>query len=68
MTDSDVREQVRQRYAAAAVAVAATGANALAIVDAGTPAANESCCGGGEVDDASKDYPPPGVIKKGGRP
>jgi arsenite methyltransferase len=56
MTESEVREQVRQRYAAAAVAVSTTGRNALAIVDADqccTPSANESCCGGaGEVDDA----------------
>jgi len=49
MTDQ-VREQVRQRYAAAATAVAATGRDALAVVDAAqccTPAttdAADSCC------------------------
>jgi arsenite methyltransferase len=61
MTDSDVREQVRQRYAAAATAVSAGAGNALTIVDADqccAPApsvaeANASCCGGGsEVDPA----------------
>jgi arsenite methyltransferase len=59
MTDVEVREQVRQRYAAAAVAVTATGRDALAIVDAdqcrapSTNDANASCCGGGgEVDAA----------------
>jgi arsenite methyltransferase len=58
----DVREQVRARYAAAAVAVTTSGQNALAILDGdsccapstakdGTAAANASCCGGsGEVD------------------
>ncbi len=55
----DVREQVRQRYAQAARAVQATGANALAVVDAdqcSAPSSTEdtaSCCGGaGEVDAA----------------
>jgi arsenite methyltransferase len=39
MTDEDVREQVRQRYAKAAVAVSTNpGANALALVDA------DQCC------------------------
>ena len=57
MTDSDVREQVRVRYAAAASAVTAGSGNALTIVDADQgccgPAENASCCGGaGEVDDA----------------
>lgn len=52
MTDQDVREQVRQRYAAAAVAVTTTGHDALALVDAGSPEANASCCGGTEVDAA----------------
>ena len=59
MSESDVREQVRQRYAAAAVAVATTGRDALAILDAdhccapSTTEANASCCGGGgEVDTA----------------
>jgi SAM-dependent methyltransferase len=62
-TDQDVvREQVRERYAAAATAVSRQGLDALAVLDAGdsccTPAttgpvaeANASCCGGGtEVD------------------
>lgn len=59
----DVREQVRARYAAAAVAVTGSGRSALELVDAdpcrtpaaaGAPAANASCCGGGggEVDAA----------------
>ncbi len=60
MTDSDEREQVRQRYAAAATAVTAGADSALAIVDADqccTPTsvtkANASCCSGGtEVDPA----------------
>lgn len=59
MTDSDVREQVRERYAAAAVAVSTTGRDALTVVDAdqcrapSTAEANDSCCGGGtEVDPA----------------
>ena len=59
MTDRDVREQVRQRYAAAAVAVSAGERNALALVDADRCCApsvsdvNTSCCGGGgEVDAA----------------
>ncbi|MDQ2836571.1 MAG: arsenite methyltransferase [Actinomycetota bacterium] len=50
MTDQDVREQVRQRYAVAALTVASTGQDALALVDAGQ--ANASCCGGTEVDAA----------------
>jgi arsenite methyltransferase len=58
MTDQDVREQVRARYAAAAVAVSATGREALSLLDAdkccGSAAteANSSCCGGGAVDAA----------------
>ncbi len=61
MTDTELREQVRARYAAAATAVIATGADALAVVDAdrsccgptSATEANTSCCGGsGEVDDA----------------
>ena len=59
-TDNDVREQVRQRYAAAAVAVTATGRDALDVVDAAaccTPADGgsvaASCCGdAAEVDAA----------------
>jgi arsenite methyltransferase len=63
MLDQDVREQVRARYAAAAVAVSTTGGDALALVDADQccgPSASEasaaanasSCGGGGEVDAA----------------
>ena len=59
MVDQVVREQVRERYAAAAVAVSSSGRNPLALVDADqccAPAdvasANASCCGGGEVDAA----------------
>jgi arsenite methyltransferase len=59
MTDQDVREQVRERYAAAAVAVSAGERNGLALVDAqqccgpSVSDANASCCGGGgEVDAA----------------
>lgn len=50
MTESDVREQVRERYAAAAAAVTATGGDALAVVDAAqcctppTAAIVNSCC------------------------
>ena len=56
MTDADVREQVRQRYAAAATAVSTAGQDALAIVDADqccgpTSVAGTGCCGGGgEID------------------
>jgi len=56
MADTDVREEVRLRYARAAEAVtAASGRTALEVVDAVSccaPAANESCCGGSEVDAA----------------
>ena len=58
MTDADVREQVRQRYAAAAAAVSTTGQDALSIVDADqsyAPSradATASCCGGGGEADA----------------
>ena len=60
MTEHDIREQVRQRYAMAASAVTASpAANALALVDAdqccapSATEANASCCGGGiEVDAA----------------
>ena len=49
MSESDVRDEVRERYAAAAVAVAATGGDALAVVDAEqccppTAPAGDSCC------------------------
>jgi SAM-dependent methyltransferase len=52
---SDLVEQVRARYAAAAVAVKASGTDALTVLDGESccgPAANDaSCCGsGGEVD------------------
>jgi len=59
--NDDVREQVRARYAAAAVAVATSGLTALTVLDADAccapssvtePAHNVSCCGGGEVDAA----------------
>jgi len=68
MTESDVREQVRSRYARAAEAVTrATGRTALAVVDAdqccapvasstepvGVDEANSSCCGGGGAVDAA---------------
>jgi arsenite methyltransferase len=65
MTGTDVREEVRRRYAAAAVAVTATGENALAVVEAGqccAPSAtgpagsgcgDTGCCAGtGEVGEA----------------
>jgi SAM-dependent methyltransferase len=60
MTDAaetDLREQVRTRYAAAAIAVSNTGHDPLQLVDAKQgccgPSENASCCGGsGEVDDA----------------
>ncbi len=61
MTTEDVREQVRQRYAKAAVAVSTSpGVNALGLVDADqccipstSPEANVSCCGGGSEVDAA---------------
>jgi SAM-dependent methyltransferase len=57
VTDTDLREEVRARYAAAALAVNATGRDALTMVDAGqaccAPSENSSCCGGaGEIGDA----------------
>ena len=67
MTESDVRAQVRSRYAKAARAVTATGETALAVVDAdqccvsigastqegGVAGSNASCCGGrGDLDAA----------------
>jgi arsenite methyltransferase len=60
MSEQDVREQVRQRYAAAAVAVTGGGVNPLTLIEAdqccgpaGVSEANASCCGGGsEVDPA----------------
>ncbi|MDX6255382.1 MAG: arsenite methyltransferase [Frankiales bacterium] len=57
MPDQDVREQVRARYAAAAIAVTTAGRDALAVVDADqrcSPAGtNEDCCGGGAEVDAA---------------
>jgi SAM-dependent methyltransferase len=59
VTDADVRDQVRRRYAAAAAAVTANGREALAVIDADpccgpSPAeANASCCGGGVAVDAA---------------
>ncbi len=64
MTDQDVREQVRARYAAAAVAVAAGDQDALTVVEADqccAPSASAtsevestaSCCGGGAEVDAA---------------
>jgi arsenite methyltransferase len=59
MTDLDIREEVRQRYAAAATAVTATGADALAVVDSGqccapSASATDGCCAacGGEAEAA----------------
>jgi len=53
MTETDVREQVRERYAQAARTVTTTGTNPLVVLDSGCcSTANASCCGGaGEVDD-----------------
>jgi SAM-dependent methyltransferase len=55
--DSETRERVRARYAAAATAVARGSRDALNVIDAGqsccSPSENASCCGGsGTVDDA----------------
>ena len=61
MVDQNVREQVRERYAAAAVAVTDAGAQALTVLDgqsccapdSSVAQANASCCGStGEVDEA----------------
>ena len=58
MTDVDLREQVRERYAAAATAVTQARGDALTVVEADgccgpSPAENASCCGmTGEVDDS----------------
>jgi SAM-dependent methyltransferase len=52
MTDTELREQVRARYAAAANHVSASGADALSVLDADA-CGNGSCCGGtGQLDDA----------------
>lgn len=52
-----VREQVRERYAAAALAVTQSGTNPLALIEADgccAPTVNADCCGGavGEIDPA----------------
>ena len=57
MTETDLREEVRARYAAAATTVRTRGSDALAMVDGDQPccgsSANESCCcGDGTVDAA----------------
>ena len=61
MTDTDLREQVRARYARAAAAVTGASARtALQVVDGGSCCAPESnavtaktaCCGGTDVDEA----------------
>lgn len=56
MSEVDVREHVRQRYAAAAGAVTTSGRDALSLVSAdqdSCTSATTSCCGGtGQVDDA----------------
>ena len=53
-SEVDLRDQVRERYAAAAVAVTETRREALPVVDGCCgPADNASCCGAtGEVDAA----------------
>jgi len=53
MTETDVRERVRERYAQAARTVTATGTNPLVLLDSGCcSSASASCCGGtGAVDD-----------------
>ncbi|HEX7354121.1 MAG TPA: arsenite methyltransferase [Mycobacteriales bacterium] len=58
MTDPDIRDEVRRRYAAAAQAVSAEAGGGLAVVSDGgccAPAAeaNASCCGGGTAVDAA---------------
>ena len=59
MAATDIREQVRQRYAAAALAVSSSGADPLPLLAAEQAAstagvsANESCCGGGGEIDAA---------------
>jgi len=55
VSNTEVREQVRQRYAEAARAVTTRSENPLTIVEADgcCGPANESCCGGsGQVDDS----------------
>ncbi|MEP6667022.1 MAG: hypothetical protein ABJA81_11285, partial [Nocardioidaceae bacterium] len=64
-SDTEVREHVRERYAAAARAVTASGDDALGLLDAanqccgpatetaGVVAANASCCGSTDDVDAS---------------
>jgi SAM-dependent methyltransferase len=52
VSQNEIREQVRQRYAAAAQAVSEAGANALTVLD--DASCGEACCSGGgaEVDAA----------------
>src|SRR6478752_3034355 len=55
MTETELREQVRRRYAEAARSVATAGTSPLTIVDADgcCGSTNDSCCSGaGEVDDS----------------
>jgi SAM-dependent methyltransferase len=47
VADSDVREQVRARYAAAAAAVTASGTSALTVVDAAQSCCAPASCGDG---------------------
>ena len=60
--NDDLREEVRARYAAAAIAVTASGHSALTVLDGdqccapsttNVAAANVSCCGGGGAVDAA---------------
>ncbi len=60
--NDDLREEVRARYAAAAIAVTASRRNALSVLDGdqccapsttNAAAANVSCCGGGGAVDAA---------------
>jgi arsenite methyltransferase len=60
--NDDLREEVRARYAAAAIAVTASGQTALTVLDGdqccapsttNAAAANVSCCGGGGAVDAA---------------
>lgn len=56
MGEQDVREQVRQRYAAAAVSVRTATGSALTVIDVDPccgPDANTSCCGSGSAVDAA---------------
>ncbi len=48
MSENEIREQVRQRYAAAARAVSGSGADALTVLNDGS--CGEACCSGGGAD------------------